>query len=153
MKMLSSGFWGKKDNQKLWFYLNSYGHFSNASLNIVRKGKQHMKKIANILLLISGIFGIIAAVVVGIIAIVSMTGVGAAAAAEGGMSGGEAAAAGIITGVVLLILLIPILVDVILCFRARKVQTQGSYIAVLVFGILGGNLFAIIGGVLGLVNE
>jgi hypothetical protein len=153
MKMLSSGFWGKKDNQKLWFYLNTYGHFSNTSLNIVRKGKQHMKKIANILLLISGIFGIIAAVVVGIIGIVSMTGVGAAAAAEGGMSGGEAAAAGIITGVVLLILLIPILIDVILCFRARKVQTQGSYIAVLVFGILGGNLFAIIGGVLGLVNE
>ncbi len=112
-----------------------------------------MKKIANILLLISGIFGIISLVVVGIIAIISMTGVGAAAAAEGGASGGEAAAVGIVTGVILLIFLIPILVDVILCFRARKVQTQGSYIAVLVFGVLGGNLFAIIGGILGLVNE
>jgi hypothetical protein len=40
-----------------------------------------------------------------------------------------------------------------LLFRARKVETQGSYIAVLVVGILSGNVLALVAGILGLVGK
>lgn len=111
-----------------------------------------MKKIGNILLLIAGIFGIIAAALLLIFAIVSFAGIGAAASQAGGEDAGTIALGGTVLGVVLLIALIPEIISIVFCFRARKVGTQGSYIGCLVLGILGGNILAIIGGVLGLVD-
>ena len=131
-----------------------------------------MKKAANILCLISGILGIFTAITYAILAIVFLVGAGAGTQAiiQGLQDGtitvsgypneltAEQAAALYVTiftavGVVMAIMLVFAIVEIVLLFRARKVETQGSYIAVLVVGILSGNVLALVAGILGLVGK
>ncbi len=131
-----------------------------------------MKKIANIILLVAGILGIISAVGYAIACIVMFVlGAGATEIIIQGLQDGSIQVAGYpnevsaeqaaaifkmgmtVAGVIFLIILIFAVVEIVLTFRARKVETQGSYIAVLVFAILSGNLISLVGSIFGLVGQ
>ena len=131
-----------------------------------------MKKIANILLLVAGILGIISAVGYAIASIVMFVlGAGATEIIIQGLQDGSIQVAGYpnevsaeqaaflfktgmtVAGVIFLLVLIFAVTEIILTFRARRVGTQGSYIAVLVFAILSGNLISLVGSIFGLVGQ
>ena len=131
-----------------------------------------MKKIANIILLVAGILGIISAVGYAIASIVMLVlGAGSTEIIIQGLQDGSIQVAGYpnevsaeqaaaifktgmtVAGVIFLLILIFAVVEIVLTFRARKVETQGSYIAVLVFAVLSGNLISLIGSIFGLVGQ
>ena len=55
-------------------------------------------------------------------------------------------------GIILLVITLPTIAVAIVGFSARSKETQGLYIAVLVFAVLSGTLINIIGSVLGLID-
>ena len=129
-----------------------------------------MKSASRILLLISGILSIVAAVLYLIFGILmlAMTGESGKAAMQEAINNGTVTVASGLTqeeaiaalqgmalavGVVFMFLVVFCIINSVLSFKARNHQTKGLLILNIVFGALSGVLLNILGGIFGLVGR
>ncbi len=129
-----------------------------------------MKSASRILLLISGILSIVAAVLYLIFGILmlAMTGESGKAAMQEAINNGTVTVASGLTqeeaiaalqgmalavGVVFMFLVVFCIINSVLSFKARNHQTKGLLILNIVFGALSGVLLNILGGIFGLVSR
>ena len=131
-----------------------------------------MRRVGNVLLLIGGILGIITAVTLlaGGLVFMVLSGPAAFEAIKNGIetgaihvqgyTGGDATLAAqavqltfLICGIVFLAEAVLNVASTVLCFLGKNRQTSSLYIANVVIGVFGGSVFAIIGGILGAIDN